>query len=123
MSNAFARRLRRNETAAERMLWERLRNRQLGGHKFRRQVPLGKFVADFACYDEKLVVEVDGGQHAECQDDDAARTRWLESRGFRVLRFWNHEVSENLQGVLTVIVQALEDRKPPHPGPLPPELR
>ncbi len=112
---ASARRLRRDETAAERKLWSALRNRQLGGHKFRRQVPLGRFVADFACYDEKLVVELDGGQHAERQDGDVERTAWLENKGFRVLRFWNNEVLENLEGVLTTIAQALENQKPPHP--------
>ncbi|NIA70081.1 endonuclease domain-containing protein [Pelagibius litoralis] len=119
----FARRLRRDETAAERMLWARLRNRQLGGHKFRRQVPLGRFAVDFACYDEKLVVELDGGQHGESGKDDAARTNWLENKGFRVLRFWNNEVLENLEDVLAVILQTLEDKKPPHPDPLPPGER
>ena len=108
MSKTFARRLRRDQTDAEQTLWARLRNRQLGGWKFRRQVPLGKFVVDFACYDEKLVVELDGGQHGENPDDDAARTAWLEARGFRVLRFWNHEVLENLEGVLTTIAEVLQ---------------
>ena len=107
MSKTFARRLRRDQTDAEQMLWARLRNRQLDGWKFRRQVPLGKFVVDFVCYDEKLVVELDGGQHGENPDDDATRTAWLEARGFRVLRFWNHEVLENLEGVLTIIAKAL----------------
>ncbi|WP_299393931.1 endonuclease domain-containing protein [Pelagibius sp.] len=119
MSNA--RRLRRNETEAERRLWAALRNRQLAGHKFRRQVPLGRFVVDFACYDEKLVVELDGGQHSggqhvDHQEKDAARTKWLEARGFRVLRFWNHEVLENLEGVLAKIAEALEESGSPSPS-------
>lgn len=114
-----ARNLRRNQTTAEEKLWARLRNRQLEGHKFRRQVPLGRFIVDFSCYDARLVVELDGGQHGESEAEDAARTGWLESRGFRVLRFWNNEVMENMEGVLTIIAEALEDREPPHPGPLP----
>ncbi|HIC81777.1 MAG TPA: endonuclease domain-containing protein [Kiloniellaceae bacterium] len=114
MSNA--RRLRRNETEAERRLWAALRNRQLAGHKFRRQVPLGRFVVDFACYDEKLVVELDGGQHADHAQEDEARTAWLEARGFRVLRFWNSEVLENMEGVLERIVEVLEEDGSPSPS-------
>ncbi len=105
-----ARNLRHNQTTAEELLWARLRNRQLGGHKFRRQVPLGRFIVDLACYDSRLVVEVDGGQHAESEAEDAARTAWLESRGFRVLRFWNNEVQENLEGILCRILEELEER-------------
>ena len=103
---ANARNLRRGQTEAEQKLWARLRGRGLDGYKFRRQVPLGRFIADFACYDARLVVELDGGQHVENGDDDAARTQWLKSRGFRVLRFWNQEIFENLDGVLAVIRQA-----------------
>ena len=119
-----ARALRGRMTDAERKLWARLRNRQLAGHKFRRQVPLGKFVADFACYDARLVVELDGGQHAGAQyaglgEDDAVRQKWLEDRGFRILRFWNNEVLENMEGVLETIARTLEQRPPPHPDPLP----
>ena len=123
-----ARALRGRMTDAERKLWARLRNRQLAGHRFRRQVPLGKFVADFACYNARLVVELDGDQHAGgghvgMGEDDAVRRKWLEDRGFLILRFWNNEVLENTEGVLETIAQALEDRKPPHPGPLPPGER
>ncbi len=91
------------QPTAEEKLWERLRNRRLEGHKFRRQVPLGRFIVDFACYDARVVVELDGGQHAESEADDAVRTQWLEGRGFCVLRFWNDEVFGNLEGVLEVI--------------------
>ena len=106
MASKNARQLRSNATDAELRLWSALRRRQVDGLRFRRQVPLGRFIADFACYDARLVVELDGGQHVESGDDDAARTQWLESRGFRVLRFWNQEIFENLDGVLAVIRQA-----------------
>src|SRR3546814_2302829 len=94
MSKNSARRLRRDQTTAERRLWSRLRDRQLEGHKFRRQVPRGRFVVDFACLDSWLVVELDGGQHADPfqTKDDRKRTAWLEAEGYRVLRFWNHEI-------------------------------
>lgn len=95
--------LRCNQTTAEQKLWASLRDRRLAGYKFRRQVPLGRFIVDFSCYDTRLVVELDGGQHSDSQDDDAARTQWLEGRGFRVLRFWNDEIFENLDGVLEMI--------------------
>lgn len=111
------------QPTAEGQLWARLRNRQLEGHKFRRQVPLGRFIVDLACYDARLVIEVDGGQHAERKEEDAARTQWLEERGFRVLRFWNNEVQENIEAVLVRIAEVLENQKPPHPDPLPEEER
>jgi very-short-patch-repair endonuclease len=94
----LARDLRQQMTDAERFLWSRLRRRFLGT-KFRRQVPLGPFIVDFACMRRKLVIEVDGGQHLESVAD-AARDRWLAENGFQVLRFWNHEVLQNLEGVL-----------------------
>ena len=105
-----ARTLRRNQTTAEQTLWAHLRNRQLEGYKFRRQVPLGRYIVDFACYDERLVVELDGGQHGETAAEDAARSAWLEAKGFRVVRFWNHEVFENLDGVLARILEVLGNR-------------
>jgi len=101
-----ARRLRSNPTEAEQHLWAALRRRQLDGLRFRRQVPLGRYIVDFSCYDARVVVELDGGQHAESREDDAARTQWLEDRGFRVLRFWNNEIFENLEGVLEVVRSA-----------------
>lgn len=107
-----ARRLRRDQTSVEQKLWSRLRDRQLEGHKFRRQVPLGRFIVDFSCYDARLVIELDGGQHAEAAEStaDGERTQWLEGRGFRVLRFWNNEVEENLDGVLVRILETLTER-------------
>jgi very-short-patch-repair endonuclease len=105
-----ARTLRQNQTAAEQKLWSRLRNRQLNGYKFRRQVPLGRYIVDFSCYDARVVVELDGGQHGDDQRRarDQERTLWLESRGFRVLRFWNSELLQNMEGVLTRILGTLE---------------
>ena len=97
-------------TDAERVLWGALRSRQLAGCKFRRQQPLGRFVVDFVCLEKRLVIEVDGGQHAE-QDQaahDAQRTAWLEANDFRVLRFWDHEVLQQLAGVKETILSELE---------------
>ncbi len=99
MARELARALRREATDAEWELWSILRNRQLAGSKFRRQQPIGPYIVDFVCFAEKLVVEVDGGQHATAAERDAARTAWLESQGFRVLRFWNHDVLQNIEGV------------------------
>ena len=99
MSVTTARRLRRSMTDAECELWSRLRNGQFDGYKFRRQAPLGPYVLDFFCESERLVVEVDGGQHADSKDD-ALRTSWLAARGCRVVRFWNNEVLQNIDGVL-----------------------
>jgi very-short-patch-repair endonuclease len=114
-----ARRLRRNQTTAEQRLWARLRDHQLEGHKFKCQVPRGSFIVDFACLERKLIVELDGGQHAEPlrNEKDRKRSLWLEGQGYRVLRFWNNEVLENMDGVLLTIIEALNDS--PHPDPLP----
>lgn len=101
-----ARQLRRNMTDAERRLWSRLRRRKLHGRRFRRQHPIGPFIADFACPEEKLVIELDGGQHAERKEQDAARTRWLAARGYRVLRFWNNDVLTQTDAVVQVIAAA-----------------
>jgi very-short-patch-repair endonuclease len=102
-----ARQLRKSMTDAEQALWTRLRRRQVHGHKFRRQHPLGGYIVDFVCLDEKLVVEVDGGQHDEQRDEDALRTLCLEQRGFRVMRFWNHQVLGELDAVTEAIAEAL----------------
>ncbi|MCP5371393.1 MAG: endonuclease domain-containing protein [Hyphomicrobiales bacterium] len=100
-----ARALRRRSTEAEKRLWHRLRDRQLHGLKFRRQVPVGTYVVDFLCYENRVVVELDGGQHGDesTRRRDAVRTSFLQERGFRVLRFWNNDVLENLEGVLQAI--------------------
>lgn len=101
-----ARTLRRDATEAEALLWYALREK-LPAAKFRRQVPLGSYFADFASHAAKLVVEVDGNHHIEAAEHDAARTRFLNSEGYRVLRFWNNEVLQNLEGVLTRIAANL----------------
>jgi len=100
-----ARRLRREPTEAEKRLWSRLRGKQLDV-QFTRQFPIGPFVADFACRSMKLVVEVDGGQHAD-SIKDAERTRIIEAYGYSVIRFWNNDVLANTDGVVTMIVEQL----------------
>ena len=113
-----ARRLRRNLTPAERILWRALRARQFAAFKFRRQHPLGPFVLDFFCSERQLAIELDGGGHAEASVSayDAERTSWLASRGIRELRFWNTDVHGNLDGVLQAVATALTGV--PSPGPL-----
>ncbi len=115
------RRLRRNQTDAERILWFRLRDRRLGGWKFRRQFPIDRFVVDFFCADAHLIVEPDGGQHGVRTEADAQRTKILEAMGYLVRRYWNNEVTRNIDGVLEEINAALERHRPepPHPHPLP----
>ena len=111
-----SRELRNNATSAERKLWQHLRNRQLCSTRFNRQVPIGPFICDFAARTAKLIVELDGGQHAVRTAEDERRTRFLASRGYRVLRFWNNDVLENVDGVLAVIQEALNDRPSPDPS-------
>ncbi|MFL5232373.1 MAG: endonuclease domain-containing protein [Microvirga sp.] len=104
---AKARHLRRAQTDAERRLWYRLNNRQLAGHKFVRQEPIGPYFADFVCRERKLVVELDGSQHAESEHDQV-RDAFLVTCGYRVLRFWNRDVMQNLNSVLDTIFAVLE---------------
>jgi len=115
----LAREMRQAPTDAEQRLWHFLRDRQLGGYKFRRQHPIDRYIADLICIEARLIVELDGGQHAEIeqQQKDEERTRFFESRGFRVLRFWNDEVLTHTEDVLAAILDAIEDA--PHPNPLP----
>ncbi|MBI4525357.1 MAG: endonuclease domain-containing protein [Deltaproteobacteria bacterium] len=118
-----ARQLRRDQTVAEKTLWARLRSRQLNGFKFRRQFVIGHFITDFCCCKQRLVVvEIDGGQHASKTATDETRSAFLRSRGYKVLRFWDNEVFENIDGVLEQIAQALNDaarNQNPHPFPSP----
>jgi len=112
----FAHTMRANPTDAERLLWQRLRHDvMLANSHFRRQVSIGPFIVDFASRGARLVIELDGGQHDEQRDADAARTRQIEALGYRVLRFWNNDVLGNLDGVLAEIQSAL----PPTPDPSP----
>ena len=115
----LARDLRKNPTDAEAKLWQHLRHKQLDGYRFRRQHPLGQYVVDFICLDAMLVIEVDGGQHAEFTRRDERRTAFLEKQGFRVLRFWNNEVLGNINGVITTIMRVTKEQlsAPTHPLP------
>lgn len=108
-----AKTLRLHATDAERKLWSVLRNRQLLGFKFVRQQPIGQYIADFACREADLVVELDGGQHAESATDNI-RTAALAEHGYQVIRFWNHDVLTNIEGALQVIAEHLN--KAPSPG-------
>ncbi|WP_176592591.1 endonuclease domain-containing protein [Sphingobium sp. EM0848] len=105
-----AKTLRRNATEAEKRLWNALREK-FPNQKFRRQVPYGPYVADFLNFAGKLIIEVDGATHAERTQQDAARTRYFEAQGYQILRFWNYEVMENLDGVLTRISLSLKERE------------
>lgn len=116
-TNSNTKRLRQNATDAERLLWQRLRSRQLAGYKFRRQATVGPYIVDFLCVGTKLVIEADGGQHSP--DRDAERTAWLEARGLRVARFWNNDILQNIDGVLQSIQLLLEKEEKPSPNPLP----
>jgi very-short-patch-repair endonuclease len=121
-----ARELRRQQTPAEQALWQQLRAKRFSNFKFRRQQPMGRYILDFVCFEQKLIIELDGGQHAEAREYDAQRDAWLQQQGFRVLRFWNNEWSEQSEAVMESIWQALQEKKgnsrtdtPPLPGPLP----
>ena len=105
----LARALRRNATDAQKWLWYRLRNRQMAGCKFRRQQVIGPYIADFLCLAPQLVIELDGGQHSQQTEQDAEWTRYLGKLGYRVLRFWNHEVLREPEAVLGAIRIAVLD--------------
>ncbi len=113
----YAKKLRRGATKAESRLWQRLRARQMEGYKFRRQQPIDNYIVDFVCLENKLIVELDGGQHAAGQPEDKKRDHFMELNGFMVLRFWNNEVFENLEGVLGVIRKACLRDISPSPDP------
>ena len=106
---ARARKLRKQPTDAENAPWRLLRSRQIIGYKFRRQAPVGKYIVEFLCYQPRLAVELDGGQHQEQTEYDNERTRWLESRGFKVIRFWNNQVMEETGAVEEAILMALRE--------------
>ena len=114
----IARRLRRDATDVERILWRALKEK-FPAWKFRRQHPIGRRVADFACPARRLVIELDGGQHGERQDADTRRSAELSEYGYRVVRFWNNDVLGNLEGVLETVMREIET-PPPHPNPLRP---
>jgi very-short-patch-repair endonuclease len=105
-----ARQLRNNQTEAEKILWSKLRDKQIDGVKFRRQQPIENYVVDFVSFEKRLIIEIDGGQHdeAEIKKKDEQRTAWLEKDGYRVIRFWNNDVLMNIEGVLIKIKEALD---------------
>jgi very-short-patch-repair endonuclease len=111
---SLAKGLRINQTTAEELLWFRLRDSRLDGYKFRRQQPLDNYIVDFICFEKKLVIEVDGGQHNEeiYKENDKERRVWLEGKGYILLRFWNNEVLGNLEGVLVRIREAMGTPSP-----------
>lgn len=113
-ASTIAKKLRNRQTDAEKRLWRHLKAKQLEGVKFRRQEPIGKYIVDFASFDKKLVIELDGGQHAE-DVRDAGRDAWLRTQGFEVLRFWNNEIFENFDGVLAEIRRHIVSHPPPAP--------
>jgi len=98
-----ARKLRNNPTKGEHLLWQILRRRQIKGFRFRRQEIIGPYIVDFMCYEKRLIIELDGGHHMSQQSYDSERTRWLNSQGFQVLRFWNNEVLGQIEAVWEVI--------------------
>jgi very-short-patch-repair endonuclease len=118
LRNGLQRKLRHNLTDAERRLWNVLRGRQMAGLKFRRQHPFEDYVLDFVCLEEKVVVELDGGQHQESITEDEVRTNVLENAGYIVLRFWNHEVLQRPGAVAERIWQEVSRKKDPS-SPLP----
>ncbi|MGO9699580.1 MAG: endonuclease domain-containing protein [Xanthobacteraceae bacterium] len=113
-----ARRLRKHSTRAEQKLWRYLRSRSLAGFKFVRQGRIGPYIADFVSREKRLVIEVDGGQHAGNRRD-ILRDGWLLERRYGVLRFWNNDVLENIEGVWDTVFAAASTATPPHPDPLP----
>ena len=107
--------LRKNMTDVEKLLWKHLRQKQLNGFKFRKQSPIGPYVADFVSFDRKLIIELDGGQHASQNTYDSKRDKWFQSQRFKTLRFWNNEVLQNLEGIKTVILKSLSPHLVPPP--------
>src|ERR1700761_8781670 len=116
----IARQLRVNQTDAETILWNRIRNRQIDGHKFVRQKPIENYICDFVCREKMIVIEVDGGQHSESAKD-VIRDRRLAAAGYKVLRFWNNDVLGNIDGVLSVIQTACLAQRPLTPALSPQE--
>jgi very-short-patch-repair endonuclease len=113
---AFVKSLRKRSTDAESLLWKHLRAKRLKGLKFRRQEPIGKYIADFVCYEKQIIIEVDGGQHSIDKDRDNERDIWFKGEGFKVLRFWNNEVLTDTEAVLTAImISCLESPSPSSP--------
>jgi very-short-patch-repair endonuclease len=109
MSLQKAKNLRKNMTDAEKLFWYKVRDRRLAGYKFKRQVPVGPYIVDFSCLDYKVVVEIDGGQHND-NSADIIRDQFLQDSGFKVLRYWNNEILNNIDGVLEALILILNKR-------------
>ncbi|MGB7814781.1 MAG: endonuclease domain-containing protein [Methylotenera sp.] len=116
LQNAKA--LRTNMTDTERMLWQQLRAKRFVGFKFKRQQPIGRYIVDFVCFDAKLVIELDGGQHQDAATIDTVRDAWLTAQGFSVLRFWNNDFLQNRAGCLERVLDELEATLPLNPSPI-----
>lgn len=114
----FVKSLRQHMTEAENLLWQHLRGHRLNGEKFRRQQAIGPYVVDFVHFGARVVIEADGGQHNESPGDER-REAWLKSQGFRILRFWNHEIFNETAAVLEAVLVAVECRHPLSPSPSP----
>ena len=119
MTRQFVRTLRKRMTDAERRLWYYLRDRRLGGWKFRRQYPVGPYIVDFICPEKNVVIEVDGGQHAENEEMDLQRSAYLNKMGYRVFRFWNNQVLQETEAILEAILAILAEGKQNSPSPQP----
>ena len=111
----FAKAMRHQPTNAEAIIWTALRGARLQGCKFKRQQPIGVYIVDFVCFEHTLIIEIDGGQHGDEVSKDQARSDWLQSQGFRVMRFWNNEVIERKDDVLESIIRALREYPSPQP--------
>lgn len=109
----FAKKLRKESTDTECKLWQQLRSKQCGGYKFRRQHPLGNYIVDFVCLESRLIIELDGSQHLEeTKMHDQQRDCWFQKEGYRILRFWDNEVLQNMAGVYQLIEEALRSPSP-----------
>ena len=106
----IARKLRQNSTLQEQKIWKLLRNRQFKGLKFKRQFPIGEYIVDFVCEEKKIVIEIDGGQHniPEEINKDNYRTNFIEAKGYKVIRFWNNEIDDNLEGVYSKLLEVFK---------------
>ena len=113
----LARKLRWQSTDAERLLWKHLRAHRMAGHKFKRQVVIEPYIVDFVCLEAKLIIEADGGQHLEQARQDLARSQFLGSLGYRIIRFWNHEILGDIHAVLEQIHRHLIEAPSPQPSP------
>ncbi len=116
---SLAKTLRKGATDTEKLLWKHLRAKQFKGIKFRRQQPLGKYIVDFVCYESKMIIEVDGGQHTQPSEmmKDNERDRWFKAQGYKVIRFWDNEVLMNIRGVLDIIGAYFQEHPPLNPLP------